>query len=91
MEGMRLILNDGEVIEDGRAGYSGGFLWLWFTGYTLPQAAVIFFNPEKTERILFQFGEMEKEYTGFTVCTHISIDMDGKVSVCMVQEVESNV
>ena len=92
MEGRRLILSDGIVIENGEAGLSSMHnLWLWFTGYTMMQAAMIFFDTEKTARIVFQFGEMETVYEGYTVCKHVSIDMDGKVSVCMVQEVESNV
>ena len=92
MEGRRLILNDETVIEGGEAGMSSRHnLWLWFTGYTLMEAAEIFFNPNKTAKIVFQFGEMETEYKGYTNCTSISIDMDGKVSVCMVQEVENNV
>ena len=92
MEGRRLILNDGTIIEGGNAGLSSAHnLWMWFTGFTMMQAAAIFFNPQNTAKIVFQYGEMEVEYEGYTNCTSISIDMDGKVSVCMVQEVESNV
>ena len=85
MHGQRLILNDGTIIEDGGAGYSQGLLWCYFTGYTLPQAAALFFNPEKTARIVFQYGEMEDVHEGFTTCTNINIDIDGRVSVCMIK------
>lgn len=81
--GQRLVLNDETVIENGRAGYSQGFLWCFFTGYTLPQAAALFFDPAKTSRIVFQYGEMEDVHEGFTNCTNINIDFDGRVSVCM--------
>lgn len=81
--GQRLILNDGTVIEDGNAGYTQGLLWCHFTGYTLPQAAMLFFDPTKTARIAFQYGEMEDVHEGFTNCTSINIDIDGRVSVCM--------
>ena len=83
MEGQRLILNDGTTIEDGRAGYAQGFLWLHFTGYTLQQAAEMFFDTSKTSRIEFQYGDMEDVYEDFTNCINLYIDVDGVVSVCM--------
>lgn len=83
MEGKRLILNDETVIEDGQAGYSQGFLWLYFTGYTMPEAGAIFFDPLKTDKIIFQYGEMEDVYEHFTSCTNLMIDSDGLISVCM--------
>jgi hypothetical protein len=79
------------VIEDGNAGYAQGFLWLWFTGYTMPQAAAILFDPSKTARIIYQYGEMQDEYTGYTNCTNISIDTDGQIAACMTKGDESNV
>ena len=85
MEGLRLILNDTITIEGGRAGYSGGFLWLFFTGYTLPEAGAIFFDPSNTAKIVFQYGDMEDTYTGYTVCTSLTVDTDEKVFVCMVK------
>ena len=78
-----IILNDGTVIENGRAGYSQGVLCCFFTGYTMPQAGELFFNPSKTERIVFQYGEMETIHEGFTNCVNIGIDIDGRVSVSM--------
>ena len=83
MEGQRLILIDGTIIEDGRAGYSDGFLWLYLTGYTMQTASYIFFDPSKTERITFQYGEMEDVYEHFIVCRSLQIDTDGLISVCM--------
>lgn len=83
MEGLRLILNDGTIIENGRAGYAEGFLWCYMTGYTMQQAAMLFWDDSKTAKIVFQYGEMSDEYEGFTNCVNIHIDVDGKVSVCM--------
>ena len=82
-EGRRLILADGTVIEGGEAGYSQGFLWLYMTGMTLPQAAAVFFNPAATKVIIFQYGELEDIYRNYTECINLSIDTDGQVSVCM--------
>lgn len=83
MTGQRLILNDGTTIENGRAGYSQGFLWCHFKDFTMQQAAAIFLDEEKTSKIVFQYGEMQDEYNGFTSCIRLLIDVDGLVSVCM--------
>ena len=83
MEGRRLILMDGTIIEDGTAGYAEGKLWCRVTGFTMPQAAQIFLDPTKTGRITFQYGEMSDVYEGFTVCTALMTDVDGVVSACM--------
>lgn len=83
MEGQRLILADGTTIEHGVAGYADGYLWLYLTGYTMQQAAALFFDPTKTAHITFQYGDMQDEYSGFTDCRTLTIDADGKVSVCM--------
>lgn len=80
---MRLKLSDGTTIENGTAGLSQGFLWLWFTGYTFSEAAGIFLDPNKTARIIYEYGEMEDEYVGFINCVTIQIDVDGRVSVCL--------
>lgn len=85
MEGQRLILMDGTIIENGRCGYADGRLWCWVTGYTMQQAAGIFFDPDKTGEIVYQYGEMSDRYEGFTVCTNLFIDNDGQVSVCLVR------
>lgn len=81
--GRRLILHDGTVIENGEAGYSQGFLWIWFTGYTLQEAAVMFFDPSKTSVIDYEYGEMQDDYRGYTNCISLQIDVDGKISVCL--------
>ena len=79
----KIILNDGTEINSGLVGYSDGFLWCYLTGYTMQQAAVIFFDEEKTEKIVFVYGAESDKYEGFTVCRTISIDVDGKISVCL--------
>ena len=81
-EGQRLILNDGTVIEDGSCGYADGHLWCWLF-CTMQAAAALFMDPERTEKIVFEYGEMSSEYDGFTNCTNLFIDGDGKVSVCL--------
>ena len=75
----KLILNDGTEIDNGLAGYSQGVLWCHMTGYTMQQAALLFFDPEKTERITFEYGADQVVYEGFTNCFNINIDIDGVV------------
>lgn len=82
-EGQRLILNDGTIIENGSAGRSDGSLWLYVGTYTMAAAAEIFLNQGKTGKIIFQYGEMEETYTGYTVCKALMIDIDGNMSVRM--------
>ena len=83
MPGRRLVLNDGTAIDGGGAGYSDGVLWCWFTGFTLPQTATLFFDSSKTSVIRFDYGEMSETYEGFTNCISLSIDTDGNISVCL--------
>lgn len=82
-DGVRLVFADGTIIEDGSCGYAEGNLWCWVTGFTMPQAAQIFLDPAKTERIIFQYGGMEQAYDGFTNCVNLFVDYDGKISACM--------
>ena len=82
MEGNRLILNDGTVIENGRAGKADKILWLWLPGWTMAQAAEIFFDPAKTGKIIFQYGEMEDVFTNYTNCTSLMMD-SGEIAVSL--------
>lgn len=81
--GQRLILKDGTRIENGSCGYADGRLWCWVTGYTIAEAAQVFCLPEKTDKIVYEYGEMQDEYEGYIVCTHLLINDDGQVSVCL--------
>lgn len=83
--GQRLVMADGTTIEDGRAGYSSGKLWVWFTGYTLPEASTIFFDPTKTERIVYEYGNMSDVYEGYTEVISMNIDEDRVVSIALVK------
>ena len=81
--GRRLILKDKTTVEDGVAGFADGFLWLYFTGYTIAEAAAVFADPNKTGIIVFQYGNMKDRYEGFTNCKTVQMNGDGKISVCM--------
>lgn len=81
--GRNLTLADETVIDGGEAGYSQGFLWCYINGFTLQQAALIFFDADKTSRIDFHYGEMVDTYEGYTNCISLKVDADGMVSVCL--------
>ena len=83
--GQRLILLDETTIENGSCGYADGHLWCWIKGFTMQQAAAIFFDPQKTGKIVYEYGEMSDEYEGFTNCTNLFINSDGQISVCLVR------
>jgi hypothetical protein len=78
-----LIFADGTTIEGASCGYAEGNLWCWVTGYTMPQAAQVFLDPAKTERITFQHGETEDVFEGFTKCTNLFINVDEQISACL--------
>lgn len=84
MEGHRLILNDGSEIENGQAGLANGALWLWIPG-KFWDVADMARNAEKMQIITFQFGEMQEEYEGYTICTGIMSNSD-VIAVSMVKE-----
>ena len=83
MEGNRLILNDGMVLENATAGYSGGSVILHINGLTMQEAVGIMFDPSRTSRIVFQYGDMEDVHTGYTNCVNIGKDFDGEITVIM--------
>ena len=77
-----LTLKDGTEINV-FSGFSDGFLWLWFTGYTMQEAATIFLDESKTESFTVKVGENETEYAGLTDCRLIQRNAEGKLSVCL--------
>lgn len=83
---IRLILNDGTIIENGWAGLADGFLWLWLPGWTIQQAAAVAFDPSRTGKIVYQYGEMQDEFEGFTNCTNL-MQGDGEAAVCLTKGV----
>ena len=79
--GVRLIMGT-VTIENGEAGLADNLLRLWIPGMSMMQAARIVFDSEKTKRIVFEYGEMQDVYEGYTECENIMND-EGVISVCM--------
>ena len=85
--GTRIRLADDTVIEGGECGYAEGSLWCYFSGYSLQDAANLFFDKSKTQTIRAEYGEMADVYEGFTNCVAFNLNTDGKISVCLHREV----
>lgn len=82
--GRRVILADGTTYENADCGYSGGFLWNYIPGdLSLPKTAMFFFDNNKTERIVYEYGEKSDEYIGMTEVVNISKDTDGMIRICL--------
>ena len=65
--GRRVILADDTTFEDSNAGSADGVLWCRIaTERTFAEIAEVFTDPEKTQYIRFEYGEMDDEYEGYT-------------------------
>ena len=82
--GRRIILKDGTTFEDSGCGYADGFLWCYITGLTLQDVVQTMMNPEKTVKIVYEYGEMSDTYEGFTNMFLIRQSETG-CDVCMQQ------
>lgn len=78
---MCLVLNDGTVIENGQAWNPIDELRCFFDGYTMQEAASMFLDPTKTERITAQGDGTQEVFEGFTVCVSIEMDAQGFIHV----------
>lgn len=81
---MRLLLNDGTVIEGGRAGLDDNMLWLFIPGWEFWETADKVRDNEAMRKIIFQYGDDEDVHTGFVVCTSIT-NTGGEISVSLVK------
>lgn len=82
--GRRVILADGTTYEGAECGLAGGFLWIYIhEDLNLQDVATVFFNPGKTARILFEYGEMASSYDDMTQVTHLMKQSDGEIAICL--------
>lgn len=78
-----LVFADGTKMKGASCGYAEGHLWCWVTGLSMIQAAQVFLDSAKTDRITFQHGDSEDVFEGFTDCTNLFINMDGQISASL--------
>lgn len=82
MAGRKLVLADGTEYSEGECGYAEGVLWCYLPqGTGMNEAFTVFSDKNKTNRIIFHYGEMQDEHIGFTDLTGVIKNADGQLSV----------
>lgn len=78
-----LVFADGTKMEGASCGYAEGNLWCWVTGLSMIQAAQVFLDSAKTDRITYQHGDSEDVFEGFLECVNLFVNYDGQISACL--------
>lgn len=82
--GRRVILADGTTYKNAECGLADGFLWIYIhEDLNLQDVAAVFFNPGKTARIVFEYGEMSNAYYDMTQVTNLMKQSDGEIAICL--------
>lgn len=71
MEGRRLIFADGTTVENGEAGFADNTV-VCFVEMSLTEAFYLFSDANRTSTIVFQYGDMEDRYEGYTQIVYIT-------------------
>ena len=66
MEGRRIRMKDNTVYEEGEIGYADGVIWCFLKNVDLISAFQNFSDPEKAQKLVFEYGEMSDVYEDFT-------------------------
>lgn len=86
----RIILADGTVLDESECGYADKRLWCYLKKLTLNQAFQIFSDPEKTNKIIFEYGyvdsPVQEEYLDFVDLISIN-KRELTIDVCLEKEV----
>ena len=62
----RLIMADGTECEVGLCGAADGVLWIQVYGMTMIAACTWFGDPEKTREMIYDTGNFQDTFTGYT-------------------------
>ena len=65
--GRQIVMNDGTIYEDATIGYNNGVIWCNIPNKTITDVIPDFIDHQKTEKLIFQYGEDEDVYEGYTV------------------------
>ena len=66
MEGRRVVMADGTELIDATIGYANRHIWCYLQNITLPVAYDLFSDPQKIGTLVFDYGDMQDVYEGFT-------------------------
>lgn len=91
MEGRRIVMADGTELIDSEIGYADGKLWCFLKNVNFSGAYSLFSDPQKTSTLIFDFGDMQSVYEGFTELGGIMKTEDGvDVQLMKPQEVQAD-
>ena len=85
MEGRRIIFANNVRLEGAEAAFDGRTVWLFMYGKPMKDTLPLVSNPKVTNKITFQFGEMEQVYEGFTHLKALTEDETGS-QACLIKE-----
>lgn len=79
----KIVLNDGTEVVGGMISKSGKKqVLVSIPGNDIATAAILFSNPEKTQKMTCYFSIYKYEYTGYTIFNSLSIDdLSNKIRV----------
>lgn len=77
MEGRRVVMADGTELLDAEIGYTDKHIWCFLKHITFFEAYDLFSNPLKTQTLIFDYGDMQDVYEGFTELDTIKKTEDG--------------
>ena len=77
MEGRRVVMADGTELLNAEIGYANRHIWCYLKDITLPMAYDLFSDPQKTGALVFDYGDMQDVYEGFTELHAIQKSEDG--------------
>lgn len=83
MDGRAIILADGTKLPGSECGLAEGVLWCFVDGLTMMQAFSLLADPNKTQVITFQYGEMQDTFEGYTQLIAAILAQDGKIHVAL--------
>lgn len=78
----KIILNDGTVYEDSDVGFADGVIWCFIKNKTIVDVFHDFSDPAKIEKIVYEYGEDQKVYEGFTHLSGIMEEYD-RISILL--------
>ena len=66
MEGRRIVMADGTELIDSTIGYSDGHIWCFLVNISFSTAYELFSDAQKTGTLIFDYGDMQDVYEGYT-------------------------
>lgn len=81
----RITLNDGTIYENSDIGFTNGVICCFINGETATvlNTFPVFSDSAKTEKIVYEFGEKQNTYEGFTHLGGIWEEYGGGITILL--------